>query len=74
MVPFDSDPAAMDVANAVLASLGVGSAEGFGPGAYDCTVYWYGFLDQGARLSRLVDEGHVRGSARDGFDPDGSSA
>jgi hypothetical protein len=41
------DPAAMKAAEAALDNLDATTST-VAPGAYACTVYWYGFLDQGA--------------------------
>lgn len=44
------DAGAMDAAEDALTGLNdTFSAIALSPGAYACTVYWYGFLDQGAR-------------------------
>lgn len=44
------DAGAMDAADNALTGLNdTFSAIALAPGAYACTVYWYGFLDQGAR-------------------------
>jgi hypothetical protein len=43
------EPAAMEAAQAALGNLDGASTAEVTPGSYACTIYWYGFLDQGAR-------------------------
>lgn len=45
--PLDED--AMEAARTALAELNDAAAPDLAPGSYACTVFWYGFLDQGAR-------------------------